>query len=257
MNSFLSWVGGKSHLTSTIIPYIPPHHCYAEVFCGAAWLLFRKEQSKTEIINDLNGDLINLYRVVQNHLKEFVEHLKWLLVARDEFERFMLETPESLTDIQRAVRFYYIMRTGYGARLKSPSFSVGPARPSNFNLLRVEEDLSAAHLRLSRVYIENKPYQEFIHRYDRTDTFFYLDPPYFGYEDYYGKNLFSRQDFEKLRDALCIVKGKWMLSINDVPEIRALFSDFRFVPVVTRYSTNVKSNKNKRGQVQELLIMNY
>ena len=65
----LAWVGGKSKLTSTIIPLIPKHSCYVEVFAGAAWVLFRKDSSKVEVINDINGDLITLYRVIQNHLE--------------------------------------------------------------------------------------------------------------------------------------------------------------------------------------------
>ena len=151
--SFLAWVGGKSQLTDRIIPLLPPHQCYCEVFAGAAWMLFRKEESKVEIINDINSDLVTLYRVVKNHLEEFIRTLKWLLVARDEFDRFMMMEPATLTDIQRSVRFFYIMKTGYGARLKNPSFGIAASAPSRFNLLRIEEELSAAHLRLNRVYI--------------------------------------------------------------------------------------------------------
>lgn len=77
----LSWMGGKSRLAKTIIPLIPEHHCYCEVFAGAAWILFKKEPSQVEIINDLNSDLVTLYRVIRYHLEEFVKHLKWLLVA--------------------------------------------------------------------------------------------------------------------------------------------------------------------------------
>lgn len=93
MNSFLAYMGGKSLLTQRIIPRIPAHQCYVEVFAGAAWL----------------------------------RYFKWILVARDEFERFKKEEPDTLTDIQRAARFYYLMKLGYGARIKSPSFSVAGA----------------------------------------------------------------------------------------------------------------------------------
>lgn len=257
--SFMAWMGGKSQLAKTIIPKIPEHHCYAEVFAGAGWVLFKKSEnvSRVEILNDVNSDLVTLYRVVKFHLEEFLRCLKWLLVARDEFHRFMAENPESLTDIQRAVRFYYVLRNGYGARLKRPTFSIGTARPSNFNLLRIEEDLSAAHLRLSRVYIENMDYQKFIPRFDRPDTFFYVDPPYYGCEDYYGDGIFAPEDFEILRDLLRTTKAKWMLSINDVPEIRKLFEGFKIEEVETRYSVNLESSKNRKGGVRELLIMNY
>ncbi len=190
--SFLSWVGGKSQLAPTIIKLMPPHRCYCEVFAGASWVLFRKDESKVEIINDLNVELVTLYRVVRHHLEEFVRCLKWLLVARDEFDVFMHAEPDSLTDIQRSVRFYYLVRTGFGSRVNTHHLSFSTQRAPGFNLLRIEEDLSAAHLRLSRVQIERKPYQDFIRRYDKgEDVFFYLDPPYHGCEDYYGKGMFG------------------------------------------------------------------
>lgn len=112
--------------------------------------MFGKEPGEVEIINDLNTELVTLYRVIRYHLEEFVRHLKWLLVARDEYEKFLRAEPESLTDIQRAVRFYYLARTSYGVRInRNPTFSIGTSRASNFNLLRIEEDLSAAHIRLA------------------------------------------------------------------------------------------------------------
>ncbi len=254
MKAFLSYLGGKSLLVNRIIPKMPEHTCYCEVFAGAAWLLFKKDESQVEIINDVNADLVTLYRVVKNHLEEFVRYLKWILVSRDEFERFKKESPETLTDIQRAVRFYYLLRNGYSSRIPKPTFSISTLKRSNFNLLRVEEELSLAHLRLSRVYVENMPYQDLIPRFDRPHTLFYIDPPYWGCEDYYGKDIFSREDFTRLRDLLSGVQGKFILSINDVPEIRRLFKDFYVEEVPTTYLT---AGANRQKKVTELLIMNY
>lgn len=251
--SFLAWVGGKSQLTDRIIPLMPPHQCYVEVFAGAAWMLFRKEESKVEIINDINSDLVTLYRVVKNHLEEFIRTLKWLVVARDEFDRFMMMEPATLTDIQRSARFFYIMKTGYGARLKNPSFGIAASAPSRFVLSRIEEELSTAHLRLNRVYIENKPFQTVIDRFDKPETLFYVDPPYWGCENYYGNGVFSREDFGVLRDRLAGIKGKFIMSINDVPEIREMFRDFTIQRVQTKYSMGKEGVKS----VTELLIMNY
>jgi DNA adenine methylase len=202
MRSFLSYLGGKSLLAGKILPMIPAHTCYCEVFAGAAWLLFRKPESKVEILNDINTDLVTLYRVVKLHLDEFIRYLRWLLVSRDEFERFKAERPETLTDIQRAVRFYYLLRTGYGSRIPQPVFSISTLSHSSLNLLRIEEELSMVHLRLARVYVENLPYEQVILRFDRPHTFFYLDPPYYGCEDYYGKGGFTIRSFSKTRKSL-------------------------------------------------------
>jgi DNA adenine methylase len=254
MKSFLSYLGGKSLLANKIITQIPEHTCYCEVFAGAAWLLFKKEESKVEIINDINTDLVTLYRVVKNHLEEFIRYLKWILVAREEFDRFRKENPETLTDIQKAVRFYYLLRAGYGSRIKNPTISLRTTHRPNLNLLRIEEELSAVHLRLSRVYIECMHYERLIERLDKPSTFFYLDPPYYGCEDYYGDGIFSREDFGRIAEILGGIEGKFIMSINENKQIRSIYKRFNIKEVNTTY---LVGGANKKKNVTELLITNY
>lgn len=251
--SFLGWVGGKSQLTSTIIPLIPPHKAYVEVFAGAAWMLFRKPPSQVEIINDINRDLTTLYKVVQHHLEEFMRYFKWVLISREEFDRFKALDPAQMTDIQRAARFFYLIKGGFGSRLTNPSFGIGATQKPRINLLRLEEDLSEAHMRLARVFVDNRPYEQCISRFDKSGTFFYVDPPYWDCEDYYGKGVFAKADFERLHSLLAASKGQWIVSINDVPPIRALFKDFHIKPVATSYSVAA----GQRQSVTELLIANF
>jgi DNA adenine methylase len=244
MNSFLSYLGGKSIFSRQIVPMIPQHQCYCEVFAGAAWVLFSKPESKCEVINDINKELITLYRCIKIHLEEFVRYFKLVLISRDEFDRLMRVELDALTDIQRAARFYYLLRISFGAKIDS--FSL-------INLLRLEEDLSDIHLRLSNVVIENLQYCELIDRYNEPFTFFYLDPPYWDCENFYGKGIFSKEDFIKLQSQLSTIKGKFMMSINDVPQIREIYKDFNIKEVQTRYSISSEPKNN----VTELLIMNY
>ena len=248
----LAWLGGKSRLVAQILPLVPAHTCYCEVFAGAAWMLFRKPESKVEVINDINRDLVTLYRVVKHHLDEFVRQLRWLLTAREEFRRFLATPADVLTDVQRAARFYYLMRTGFGAKVEG-TFGYATTAPSRFNLLRLEQDLSDAHLRLSRVYVEILPYADLIARYDRPTTFFYLDPPYYGCEGDYGPGIFGREDFARLSEQLAQLKGKFILSLNDRPEVRAIFGRWTIKPVSTRYgiAASVRSR-----DVREVLIGN-
>lgn len=254
MKSFLSWMGGKSLLTSKIIPLIPDHTTYVEPFAGAAWVLFGKEPSKSEILNDINSELICLYRIAKHHLEEFIRCLKFLLTSREEFERFKSEQPENLTDIHRAVRFYYLIKCGYVSRVDNLSFSVSPQRRPRFNLLRIEEDLSDAHIRLSSVYVENKPYSEIFSRYDRESTFFYVDPPYHQCENYYGKGIFKEEDFKNIIEILQKLKGKFIMSLNDTPFVRDLYGEFYIQKVPTTYSAG---GGNKKKKVEELLLMNF
>lgn len=249
----IPWVGGKWLLAEKIIPLFPPHRCYVEVFGGAGSILFRKPESRVEILNDINLELVTLYRVVKHHLDEFVRYLRWLLIAREEFERFRNSDPTILTDIQRAVRFYYLHRNAFTPGLKNPVFRSGWACRPYLNWLRIEEKLLATHLRLSRVFVECLPYELAIDRFDRPDTLFYLDPPYYGNEPLYGKCIFAREDFARLASQLARIKGSFVMSINDVPEIRRLYRRFAIRTVTTRYICGQSS----RQPVRELLLTNF
>lgn len=253
MKGLIPYIGGKTRLAKEIIGRFPDHECYVEVFAGAANIFFRKDMARTEVINDINKDLITLYRVVKYHLEEFYRQLKWLLVSRDEFTRFIETPPETLTDIQRAVRYYYLAKTSFGGHVAKQTFGYAPSSPPRFNLMRIEEDLSEAHLRLARAYIENLPYADLIKRYDREYTLFYLDPPYWNSEDDYGAGLFGKNDFNTLSDILTAVSGKFVLSLNDTPEIRSIFSQFTIDPVTTVYSLG----KGNRIPANELIIRNF
>ena len=246
-------MGGKSLLAKRVIERIPAHDCYVEPFAGAAWVLFRKPESKAEVLNDINRDLVTLYRVVKHHLEEFIRYFKWALISRDEFKRLKDENPDTLTDIQRAARFYYLQQLCFGGRITSPSFGYSAQRGPRLNLLRIEEQISAAHLRLARVYVECLPYAELITRYDRPETFFYIDPPYWNCENYYGDGLFSREDFARLAVQLAAIEGKFLLSLNDTPGVRKTFAAFTMEEVKTQYTCS----NGKNMKAGELLIRNY
>jgi DNA adenine methylase len=245
----LAWLGGKSQLADRIVQRMPPHETYCEVFAGAAWVLFRKPPSRIEIINDINGELITLYRCVKHHLAELVAQFRWMLVAREEFDAFLRTPADTLTDIQRAARFYYLSKSAFGAKVRGPTFGIAASGQPRLNLLRLEEDLSEAHVRLARVWIEHKPYSAVIDRFDRPGTLFYVDPPYWGCEGDYGVDLFSRDDFQQLAELLGRVKGRFILSLNDVPEVREIFGGFSIEAVQTRYSINNSKGSERIGEV--------
>lgn len=245
------YLGGKSRLAKQIVARILKHACYVEPFCGAAWVLFRKEPSKVEVLNDINSDIANLYRCIQHHKKELFRCLQWGLVSREEFNRLKSLAPDALTDIQRAARFYVLQHASFGG--KRGSFGISSNQPPRFNLVKLEEHLLKAHQRIKRVYIENLPYAEVIQRYDRQSTFFYIDPPYWDCESDYGKGIFAKEDFTSLAALLKDIKAKFLLSLNDTPEIRAIFVDFRLEEVRTTYSVN----QSKSTKASELLISNY
>lgn len=253
LKSPLAWLGGKSRLADRIIERMPDHQTYCEVFAGAAWVLFKKPESKVEIINDINADLTNLYRCVKHHLGELVAQFRWMLVSRDEFDRFLKTPADTLTDIQRAARFFYLAKSSFGARIVRPTYGISATGAPRLNLLRIEEDLSEAHLRLARVFIENKPYDQVIQRFDKPGTLFYVDPPYWDCESDYGEGLFSREDFGRLAGLLDGLKGRFILSLNDTPGVRETFANFHIEAVKTRYSISGA----KKQEAAEVLISNF
>lgn len=250
----IPWQGGKSRLAKDLLPLFPNHSCYVELFSGGAALFFMREQpAKTEVINDLNGELINLYRILQNHLEEFVRQFKWCITSRQIFEWEKLKVPDTLTDIQRAARFYYLQRHAFGGKVSGQSFGT-KTTGRGLNLLRIEEDLSAAHLRLNGVFIENDSWDKCFDRYDREHTFFYADPPYLDTAGY-GVD-FPLDQYKLLAEKMKSCKGKVMLSINDHPKIKEIFEGFNIHTTSLSYSIG-RDTASKKKTSSELIIMNY
>lgn len=253
-NPIVPWMGGKRRLSKRLLALFPEHECYVEVFAGGAALYFRREQpAKVEVLNDLNGELVNLYRVVQHHLEEFVRQFKWALSSRQIFEWQKMAVPETLTDIQRAARFFYLQHHAFGAKATGQTFGTGTtSRP--INLLRIEENLSEAWQRLTGTYVENLPWLKCAEKYDRPHTFHYMDPPYWQTEGY-GVG-FGFEEYERMADFMRTCQGKVMVSINDHPDIRRVFEGFRLETMDIRYST-ANPRQGKAAVTGELAIMNY
>ena len=203
------------------------------------------------MINDLDGDLVCFYRVLQNHLEEFLKQFKWLLASREWFEDWKRQQAAGgLTDIQRAARYYYLQRLCFGGRVRGRTYGASPMSRPRINLLRIEEELSEVHLRLAGVTIEHLPWQRFIQTYDKPGTLFYLDPPYYK-APYYQHN-FELSDYTDLADALSKIQSSFILSINDLPEMRKVFGNFTIKSVGLSYSTAQK----RCLRAKELLITN-
>lgn len=246
------WIGGKRRLAKHILPLFPAHTCYVEPFCGAAALYFLKTSSKIEVINDINGELVNLYRVVKHHLEEFVRQFKWALVSRQIY-KWLQDTPEdTLTDIQRAARFYYLQKQSFGGKVADHTFGTSTTSAPRFNLLRIEEELSMAHLRLSRTLIEHLDWYQCIERYDRPHTLFYCDPPYWGTEGY-GVD-FPIGNYIRMAALARSIKGKMIISVNDIPEMRQAFNGLNIQSVDISYNLKVTGKATPR---KELVICNF
>lgn len=248
----IPWMGGKRRLAPKILPLFPPHECYVEAFAGGAAMFFMRSQpAKVEVINDVNGELVNLYSVVANHLEEFYRMFKWMLSSRQQFGWFDDTPPHTLTDIQRAARFFYLQHHAFGGRIEGQTFGTATTTPSP-NFLRLEENLSAAHLRLAGVYIEHLPWQAVMEKYDRAHTLFYFDPPYWDTEGYGVE--FGFEQYTEMAERMKHCKGKVIVSINDHPAIREAFAGLHIQTLDIQYTVGGGGNSEV---VQELVITNF
>lgn len=248
----IPWIGGKRRLADRIFPLFPRHSCYVEPFAGGAALYFlRPVPAEVEVLNDVNGDLVNLYRVVQHHLEEFVRQFKWALSSRQVFKWLQETRPETLTDNQRAARFYYLQQSAFGGRVDGQSYGTATTQPPGLNLLRIEESLSAAHLRLSNTYIEHLTWQDCFRRYDRPHTLFYCDPPYWQTEGYGVP--FGFEQYEQMAEVLGQIKGKAIVSLNDHPDIRRVFGRYHIESTDITYTVG----GGKGSEAREVLIFSW
>lgn len=253
--TIVPWPGGKSRLASQLFPLFAEHKTYVEPFAGAAAMLFlREEPAKVEVINDIHGELVNLYRVIKHHLDEFVRQFRWQLVAREEFDKLKQAEPGTLTDIQRAARFFFLQKTAFGGKVSDQRFGVDARSPPRINLLRLEEDLSHAHLRLSRVTVEHLPWQDCVTRYDTPASFFFMDPPYWQTEGYGSP--FSLDQYRALAATMRSIRGRALLTINDHPAMREVFAGFRTRRLITRYTIG-RAGASRAKPRSELAIMSW
>lgn len=233
----------------------PKHKGYVEVFGGSGYMLFAKEPSKWEVLNDFDGELMNFWSVIKNAPDQFIESFKYTLVSRETFDAYKQIYKEKSEEdcIKKAHIFYYLVKAGFGADMKNPCFGATTDR-NRLRLEQIKHDVDEAYKRLQKVTIENKSFEDMFKIYDSTDTFFYLDSPYRNTKQYaVGK--FTDEQYKLLADCCKNAKGKWLYTINDDEYIRGLFKDFNIITHDVYYS--VCKTQNGRQDFKELIITNY
>ncbi len=192
-----------------------------------------------EVINDINGDLVTFYRCVRFHQDPLLTELEFVLNSRKEF--FDFRDQPGLTDIQRSSRWFFRNKNCFGGANMN-SFGVGTAGGGSAShgsrAARMEAIRALSH-RLDRVCIEHLDWQHCLRLYDRPGTFFFVDPPYTGCKaDAY--KAWTNTDVQILHDRLFSLKGKWLLTLNDTPAIRAIFNGCEFTPIARARGINNK-----------------
>lgn len=251
------YLGGKRNLARRLVSRIAsiPHQTYVEPFVGMGGVFLRRTaRPRSEVINDLSGDVANLFRILQRHYPQFMDVLRWQVTSRAEFARLLRVDATTLTDLERAARFLYLQRLAFGGKVQGRSFGVDRRTPARFDLTKLEPMLADVHERLAGVVIEQLPFADLIRRYDGPEVLFYLDPPYIGCERDYGDS-FTPEDFALLAEQLSGISGQFILSINDTPLAREVFGRFSVDAIETTYTiSTATAGKGKRAG--ELIISN-
>jgi DNA adenine methylase len=253
----LSWVGGKHRLREKVLERFPEHRCYVEVFGGAAWVLFGKDPStsRSEVLNDLDGELINFWRVLKHRPAEFSEAVSWLLASRELWTAWR-RLDGSNDEIDRAIRFYLVIKLGFGAQRIPTSFgSRASGRPPIW-WPRMREEAAKIVERLRIVWIERLPWAECLAKFDAPDAFFYIDPPYRCSGSKAYAHQFGDDDHQALASVLLgKTCGKWLLSYNADPFIERLYRSRGIT--IEGLSVPYSIARQGRAAGQELLIRNY
>lgn len=223
---------------------------------GAGWLLFAKEPSTVEILNDFDSNLMNFWSVVKNAPEQFIKSFDYTLVSRETFDEYKRKYKENNYEdaIEKAHIFYYLVNAGFASDMKNPVFGTKRQSKNGLRLEEVDKVIPQVHKRLQRTTIENKSFEDLFRIYDGEDTFFYLDSPYRNTKQYVtGK--FTDDQYDLLADCCRKAKGKWLYTINDDEYIRELFEGFNIMTHDVFYS--VCKTENGRTDFKELIITNY
>lgn len=242
-------------MAKDIIDLIPNNHSiYIEVFGGAASVLYQKQPSKLEVLNDINGELINLHRAIRNNPQTLSMFLNDLFISREIFDDIRKRKMKPKNNIERAAFYFYQLTQSFGSKGDNFAMSAKSGRkPKN-----IYRDFKKISDRLKYVTIENMSFSKLIPLYDKEDAFFYVDPPYVSTESYY-KNTggFGIKEHEQLAELLSKVKGKFLLSYNDSVVVRELYKDFNIRSTKEIEYTLGKNMHGKNKSVREVFITNY
>lgn len=267
---FLKWAGGKRYLMPEIKKRLPKYKSYCEPFLGGGAVLFNL-QPKNAIVNDLNSEIINVYKIIKTDVNSLIKELSKHKNDSDYFYRIReLDRTSSkyasLSDVKKAARIIFLNKTCFNGLFRVNSqgqFNTPFGRYKNPNYINKEVLLAVSEfLNENKVSIMNKSFEELLSKI-KKDTFVYLDPPYDPVSDtssFTGYNLggFGKEEQIKLKnfcDEIGKKGAKFMLSNSATDFIKGLYSDYNID--IVKVPRTINADASKRGKIDEVLITNY
>lgn len=262
----IPYIGGKSVLSKWIIENFPQDYqkmSYVEVFGGGGWVLNKKERSYLETYNDLNSDLVNLFKIIRDNYEAFKHRCEWTLHSREMFQeaREKLKDDEFMSDIEKALYYAITKSQSFSAIGTSFAYKLTADKVFNGKWTPFIRRLEYINQRMKAVQIECLDFEKLIEKYDSENTLFYVDPPYVDCEFYYKASdvNFTKDDHIRLAGLLKNIKGKFVLSYYEHEFVRELYSDYKTIHKLVPKSSYASSRHHEKTKPigKELLIMNY
>ncbi|WP_375682155.1 DNA adenine methylase [Bartonella sp. CE47NXGY] len=252
--TLFAWMGGKHYLRKKIIPILNSidHETYVEPFLGSGVIFLNKGPAKYSVINDLNGEITNLFQCVQNDFDDLAKRLEWFVCSRQLFFELAAIEPESLSKVERAARFLFLQRCVMYGKKEYVSFGFGRKKPIAFNPDKLLSRMRRVRQKLLDTTILNLSWERVIELFDAPDSLFYLDPPYLVKKKCYSSGNFVEDDFVSMAKVLKSIQGKFVLSLNDCDAVREIFKDFDFLELETLWTSGFAKKPSRK----ELLIRN-
>jgi len=253
----IPYYGGKYMMSKQLINMLPRHIRYFEPFFGGGSMFFRKKKAEWNVLNDIDNDLINLYMCVQVEFNELTRYILSFLRSRTIYEDAVEEIKRPVVDNpnpKRAAIYFFVVRNAFNNVVPN-TFS----KDTKWDIGIIDE-LKVSRAKLDNVTIENMHFGDLVKRYQpRPDDFFYFDPPYVVTDKKaYYRNVFTdelHQELKEICDLIDISGSKFMISYDNVENIRKLYKDYNLNYINTKY---VGTIPEKRGDVKtELVITNY
>jgi len=265
-----SYLGGKKFQAKWIASNFSKHNTYVEPFGGAYWVYFvanhQIDQAHTNVYNDFNRDIANIFHCARHKDREFLKSLLSYEPQQEEiFNQFKSDlipfnTDFELGDIERATKYIYLQTQSFsGDTLNEKTKFVnlkGKYKSKYQHFIDKISDKKWLYFIKGINHIHNESYETVINMYDKEDTLFYVDPPYYKMEDYYVKD-FQRSQHEDLANKLKEIKGKFVLSYYDFPDLQKWFPKDQYTWIEKEFNKQNASKNKGAGKGKEVLIMNY
>src|SRR5713226_4080630 len=254
--------GGKFHLAPRLVKLLPPHKLYVEVFGGAASVLLAIPPSRIEVYNDVNGQLVNLFETIRNHPLLFLERCEHLLYSRQLYDAWKDQLAENfegsdVDSIDAAVRTAYTITSSFtGDPTKGWAFDRSGSGGGCNRWASIWDKVAYVSERFRRVNIDCLDFRECVRNWDTPGTLFFLDPPYLSTVSP-GFYKFSWQDHLDLAGILQKIRGQFILTYDDSPDLRSLYHGFQIRKISAMLASQKVKPGAKRVRLKQIVVSNF